>query len=78
VKRERAELVTEPEAALSIPAHRLDVEVGAGQEPVFGLLVGDLERDLSIRVAQLYKLPDRNIPASPVSGLEVRVDAVGT
>jgi hypothetical protein len=77
VEQERAELVAEPEATLGVPAYRLDVEVGPGQEPIVGLLVRDLERDLSIRVAQLYKLPDRDLPASPVGGLEVRVDSVG-
>jgi hypothetical protein len=62
VEQERAKLLTEPEAAVLGPSHRLQVEVGPGQQPI---RPEERERDLPIGVAQLEEAEHRHRPGAP-------------
>ncbi|CUR59688.1 hypothetical protein NOCA1190040 [metagenome] len=70
-----AELVADQEAAVAQPDHRLDVEVGAGEQPLLGVLVHDRERHLAVRVGEgdVARQVDAAVAAEP---LEVRAHEV--
>ncbi len=72
------ELLADPEGAVGLAHDRLDVEVGAGQQPVGRVLVDDLEVDLVVGVAQRDEPldVDRAGAAAAAAGLEVRGDPV--
>jgi len=52
VQQERAELLADEEAAVAQADHRLDVEVGAGEQPLVGGLVDDREASLVVGVGE--------------------------
>jgi len=52
VDDERAELLPEPERPVRRLAHRLDVEVAAGQDPVGHALVDDRERHVRLGISK--------------------------
>ena len=70
------ELVAEPEVPVDAAAHRLDVEVGAGQQPLARVAADDVEGDLAVGIAQRDELADADLAAAAASGLEVGLDAV--
>ena len=70
VQQVRAELLADPEGAVRLAHDRLDVEVGAGQQPVGRALVDDREADLRSRVAQRDEPLDLDRAGAARRGLE--------
>ena len=67
VDDERPELLAEPERPVRCLAHRLDVEVAAGQDALVGGLVDDRERELAVGIAERDRPADHDVaaPAPP-------------
>jgi hypothetical protein len=76
VQQEGTELVSEPERPVVCALHRLDVEVGAGQDSLRAEVIDDGERDLVARVVQLDVAQHRDRPRAALRRLEIRLDEV--
>jgi hypothetical protein len=76
VEQIRPELVSHPQVALVVAAHRLDVEIGARKKPVARLLVHDREAHVPEGVTKLDMVPDSDGPRDELAAPEVRPQPV--